>query len=184
MKIMYLGEVVRQQRKKLGVPQDMVCEGLCTPMTLSRFESGRQTPSWDCVVAILQRLGLPDDRYYAQLTRMETKLVLLRKEALAYYKRYEHTLGEDRQQACMNTLETLHKLERCIKEDDHMRHWKFQRSVGKPASSEDIILRCRDFCILKQNAITLWERSTEAQNYIDPHIIYTGLSWTQKIRRS
>ena len=120
MKITYLGEVVRQQRKLLDIPQELVCEGLCTAMTLSRFESGRQTPSHDCVVAILQRLGLPDDRYYAQLTRTETRLTRLRKEARAYYTQFEHTLGEERRQARADALETLCRLERCIKKDDRI----------------------------------------------------------------
>ncbi len=120
MKVKYLGEVVRERRKRMGVPQKLVCEGLCTTMTLSRFESGQQTPSRDCVVAILQRLGLPDNRYYAQLTREETQLVLLRKEVLAYCSQFEQTLGDARQKAHMNTLEKLRDLECCIKADDHI----------------------------------------------------------------
>ena len=120
MKVKYLGEIVRQQRKMLGVSQEQVCEGLCTPMTLSRFESGRQTPSRDCVAAILQRLGLPDGRYYAQLTREETRLALLKKEMLASCSRFEQAFGEDRQQARMNALEKLHDLECCVKEDDRI----------------------------------------------------------------
>lgn len=120
MKVMYLGEVVRQRRKTLGVSMEQVCEGLCTAMTLSRFENGRQTPSWDSVAAILQRLGLPDGRYYAQLTRVETKLILLRKKTLAYCKQFEQTQGEVQQQARMKALELLCELERCIKEDDHI----------------------------------------------------------------
>lgn len=120
MRIMYLGEVVRRRRKMLGLPQEIVCEGLCTPMTLSRFENGQQTPSRDCVIAILQRLGLPDDRYYAQLTRTEEQLILLRKEALAYCSQFEQALGEEKQQARMNALKKLDDLERCVKEDDHI----------------------------------------------------------------
>ena len=120
MKVKYLGEIVRQQRKMLGVSQEQVCEGLCTPMTLSRFESGRQTPSRDCVVAILQRLGLPDDRYYAQLTREETRLALLKKEMLASCSQFEQAFGEERRQARMNALEKLRDLERCVKEDDRI----------------------------------------------------------------
>lgn len=122
MRVKYLGETVRQQRKLLGVPQELVCEGLCTAMTLSRFENGRQTPSRDCVVAILQRLGLPDDRYYAQLTKTETQLIRLRKEALAYSSQFEQTLGADRQKARRKALEKLHTLERRIKADDHINH--------------------------------------------------------------
>ncbi|MBD5148954.1 MAG: helix-turn-helix domain-containing protein [Oscillibacter sp.] len=120
MKVKYLGEIVRRRRKMLGLSQEQVCDGLCTPMTLSRFESGRQTPSRDCVEAILQRLGLPDDLYYAQLTREESQLVSLRKEARASSSQFEKTFGENRQQARMNALEKLRNLERCVKEDDHI----------------------------------------------------------------
>ena len=120
MKTTHLGEVARRQRKALGVPQEMVCEGLCTAMTLSRFESGRQTPSRDCVIAILQRLGLPGDRYYAQLTGRETRLLRLREEALAYCSQFERSLGEERQQARIGALQKLHDIECFIKEDDHI----------------------------------------------------------------
>ena len=120
MKTIHLGKTLQQQRKMLGMSQEMVCEGLCTIMTLSRFESGRQTPSRDCVMAMLQRLGLPDDRFYAQLTRTETKLVRLRKEVLAHYNRFEQTSGEEQQQARAKALETLQKLEHCIKADDRI----------------------------------------------------------------
>lgn len=122
MKVKYLGEVVRQRRKELDVSQGMVCEGLCTAMTLSRFESGQQTPSRDCTVAILQRLGLPDGQICAQLTREETQLVLLRKEINALCNRFEQSLGEEREQTRVLVLEKLRDLERCIKTDDHINH--------------------------------------------------------------
>lgn len=120
MKIRYLGEIVRQRREELDVSQKMVCEGLCTPMTLSRFESGQQTPSWDCVVAILQRLGLPDDRYCIQLTRKEARLVRLRREVLACCNQFEQASENERQQARVNALKKLRDLERRIRKDDQI----------------------------------------------------------------
>lgn len=120
MKIRYLGEVIYQRRKELGVSQKMVCEGLCTPMTLSRFESGQQTPSWDCVAAILQRLGLPDDRYCTQLTRKEAQLVLLRREVLACCNQFEQASGNERQQTRVDALKKLRDLERCTRKDDQI----------------------------------------------------------------
>lgn len=120
MNVGYLGEAVRQRRKELGVSQKILCEGLCTSMTLSRFESGQQTPSWDCVAAILQRLGLPDDRYCAQLTRKEAQLVRLRKEVLAYCNQFERTSGNERQQARADALKRLRNLERRVKANDRI----------------------------------------------------------------
>lgn len=132
MKVKYLGEVVRQRRKAMDVSQGMVCEGLCTAMTLSRFESGQQTPSWDCVAAILQRLGLPDDQICAHLTREETQLELLRKEMLACFGRFEQAQGEEQEQARAQALEKLRDFERSIKKDDHINQqfiWGMKASL-------------------------------------------------------
>ena len=47
------------------------------------FENGRQTPSRTRINAILQRLGLPDDRYYALVTPEELEIEALEKEIVA-----------------------------------------------------------------------------------------------------
>ena len=79
----------------LGLTQEELCEGLCEPATLSRIENGRQAPSRSRANALLQRLGLPNDRYYVI----------------------------------------------------------------------NIIYHCLDFCILRRNAGTLWERLRQAKSY-------------------
>ena len=40
-----LGEYIRQRRLELGLTQEEVCDGICEPITLSRIENGKQTPS-------------------------------------------------------------------------------------------------------------------------------------------
>ena len=80
MKEMFLGEVIRQRRMELGLTQEQLCEGICEPMTISRFENGKQTPSRNRIIAILQRLGLPDNRFYALLSNKELELGNLEKE--------------------------------------------------------------------------------------------------------
>lgn len=64
MKEIFLGEVIRRRRIELGLTQEALCEGICEPTTISRFENGRQTPSRNHVKALLFRLGLPDDRFF------------------------------------------------------------------------------------------------------------------------
>lgn len=39
-----LGDYIRQRRQELNLTQEQVCAGICEPVTLSRFENGRQTP--------------------------------------------------------------------------------------------------------------------------------------------
>ncbi len=74
MKEIFLGEVIRQRRLELGLTQEELCQGICEPMTISRFENGKQTPSRNRIKALLQRLGLPDDRFYGLLSDRETQL--------------------------------------------------------------------------------------------------------------
>ena len=78
-----LGEYIRQRRLDLGLTQEQVCAGICESVTLSRFENGKQTPSRNRINAILQRLGLPDDRYYALVTPEELEIEALKKEIVA-----------------------------------------------------------------------------------------------------
>ena len=78
-----LGEFIRQRRLDLGLTQEEVCNGICEPITLSRIENGRQTPSRSRINAILQRLDLPDDRYYALLSKDELEIEALEKEIVA-----------------------------------------------------------------------------------------------------
>lgn len=83
MENFFLGEYIKQRREALGLTQKQVCEGICTPVTLSRIENGTQTPSRTRINAILQRLGLPDDRYISLLSKNELKIEALKKGIVA-----------------------------------------------------------------------------------------------------
>ena len=83
MQNFFLGDYIRQRRLELGLTQEQVCEGICEPITLSRIENGKQTPSRVRINAILQRLDLPEDRYYALLTKEELEIEALEKEIVA-----------------------------------------------------------------------------------------------------
>lgn len=83
MENFFLGEYIKQRREALGLTQSQVCEGICNAATLSRIENGTQTPSRTRINAILQRLGLPDDRYISLLSKNELKIEALKKEIVA-----------------------------------------------------------------------------------------------------
>ena len=71
MQEIFLGDVIKRRRLELGMTQEQLCEGICEPITISRLENGKQTPSRSRIAALLQRLGLPGDRYYALLCKEE-----------------------------------------------------------------------------------------------------------------
>ena len=108
MKEFHIGEVIKQRRIELGLTQEELCEGIYEPPTMSRIETGRQTPSRTKLNALLQRLGLPDDRYYALLSDRELKIADLQKEIVSC-----NVLGKQEK-----GLEMIEELERIADPED------------------------------------------------------------------
>lgn len=113
-----LGNYIRQRRQELNLTQAQVCAGICEPVTLSRFENGRQTPSRTRINAILQRLGLPDDRYYALVTPEELEIEALEKEIVACNALKHVNEGFDK----------ISQLEKIVKPDDQITQQFILRS--------------------------------------------------------
>lgn len=113
MQEVFLGDVIRRRRLELEMTQEQLCEGICEPITVSRLENGKQTPSRSRISALLERLGLPGDRYYALLSKGEQEESLLRKEihdcVARFYQREgdEKTLIWEQAQGALDRLETM-----------------------------------------------------------------------------
>lgn len=118
MREIFLGEVIRQRRVELKLTQEEVCEGICEPVTISRLENGKQTPSRNRVKALLQRLGLPDDRFYGLLSAKELEISRLEKEIVSCNVRFERAGGEEKKAARAEALAKLQALEQVIDGDD------------------------------------------------------------------
>lgn len=78
-----LAEILYKTRVDRGMSLEEVCEGICEISTLARIESGRQIPGRSRMNALLQRLDLPEDRYYAYVSENEEKIEALKKEIVA-----------------------------------------------------------------------------------------------------
>lgn len=128
MKEVFLGEVIRQRRLELGLTQEELCEGICEPMTISRFENGRQTPSRNRIKALLQRLGLPDDRFYGLLTTKELEISNLEKEITSCHVRFSRATPENKNRIREETFAKHRELERVIDKDDTLSRQLILRS--------------------------------------------------------
>ncbi len=135
MREQFLGEYIRQERLKRGITQEQLCAGICEPITVSRMENGKQTPSYSRICAFLQRLGLPDDRYFALLSKNEMEIKVLQDELRANSVRLDRATPENRSGICAEGLNKLKKLEELAEEDDHIirQYILFMKSIfGKP----------------------------------------------------
>lgn len=52
-----LGEIIHHLRKKAGLTQEALADGICSPVSISRIENGKQMPSGKVLEQLLARLG-------------------------------------------------------------------------------------------------------------------------------
>lgn len=56
------GDVLKQIRRKRGLSQTALAEGICTQATISLMEKQNRLPKMDILTAICERLNIPSDR--------------------------------------------------------------------------------------------------------------------------
>lgn len=128
MKEIFLGDVIRQRRLELGLTQEELCEGICEPMTISRFENGRQTPSRNRIRALLQRLGLPDDRFYGLLNAKELEISNLKKEITSLHVQFERAAPQEKNRIRETAFAKHRELEQVMDGDDTLSRQLILRS--------------------------------------------------------
>ena len=52
-----IGDTIRFLRKQMNLTQEQLAENICSPVTISRIESGAQFPSESILKLILNKLG-------------------------------------------------------------------------------------------------------------------------------
>ena len=137
MQELSLGEYIRRERLRQGITQEQLCEGICEPITISRMENGKQTPSYERIRAFLHRLGLPDDRYFALLSPTEMKIRTLQDEIRADMIRFYRATAEDKPGIRAEGLKKLKTLETLAGANDRIIHQYIltaKATFGKPDS--------------------------------------------------
>lgn len=125
-----IGEAICRRRQELGISQEKLAEGLCEAATISRLENGRQTPSRDLVNALLQRLDLPGDRFWAVLTAEEERLEQMREDLISLSVRFQTSLEPERGRLRRESLEKLSQLEKLIGPKDRLNRQFILRTQG------------------------------------------------------
>ena len=59
MNYVSIGGIIREYRKRAGLSQAALCDGLCELPTMNKIENGRQNPNKKLLDALLQRLQVP-----------------------------------------------------------------------------------------------------------------------------
>lgn len=59
-----IGKIFSSRREELGFSQEQLSGGLCDAQTVSKIERGIQLPRHELMVALMERLRLPTERYF------------------------------------------------------------------------------------------------------------------------
>lgn len=89
-----LGDMIRMTRKSLSITQEQLCDGICSIETLSRIETGRQSPSRDTYELLMERMGRIRERAYSMLSVSDFKVLEKMKLFEDYIKLYDYHRAE------------------------------------------------------------------------------------------
>lgn len=128
MQELFIGEAIKKRRVELGLTQEQLCEGICEPITVSRLENGRQTPSRNRINALLERLDLPSDRYSALLSSQELEVEALQREITSYNVRFRKASSDEKLTIRELVLKAHKELEQIIEDDDTLSRQFILRS--------------------------------------------------------
>lgn len=130
----YIGEIIREERLKQKMTQEALCEGICSPVTLSRLENGDQPPSYSKVKALLEKLGLSDDLYKVVNNADELRAETLGKELRAKVIAFEKALGPEKAARRAEAYEATRQLEELAGDEPSIRQRIIQDRcvLGKP----------------------------------------------------
>lgn len=160
MKEVCIGSIIRKRRQELGLTQEQLCHGICETVTLSRIENGRQTPSRSKVNALLQRLGMPGERYYALVSEREMEISNLQTQITSC-----NVLGQREQ-----GLQKLEELEKLMEPDDQLTRQFVLRSralLGHMENGRAVPYSFREKQMLLFRAISLTVPHFCVQNLLD-----------------
>ena len=124
----FLGEAIKKRRLELGLTQEQLCEGICEPITISRLENGKQTPSRNRINALLERLDMPADKYHALLSKNELDVDALQEKINSFNIRFEKASADEKPKIRKLALNALKELEVLIDDDDTLSRQFILRS--------------------------------------------------------
>lgn len=77
-----VGHVIRRIRKEMGYSQKELCEGICTINSIARIESNKTSPSFEILLALVNRLGVSLDKIIAEVSLEQNRLYIQQRMAM------------------------------------------------------------------------------------------------------
>lgn len=108
MEVYNMGEVIQKRRKSLGITQEQLSEGICSVQTLSRVENGKNRISWEKFKKLMERLGMPSEKYSLVIEVDDIESIEFEKEIFQLINKQEYE----------NAYILFHKLEKKLDKNE------------------------------------------------------------------
>ena len=95
MEIYNIGEVIQKRRKSLGITQEQLSEGICSVQTLSRVENGKHQISWEKFKRLMEKLGMPSEKYSLVIKVDDMESIEYEKEIFQLIRSEERRVGKE-----------------------------------------------------------------------------------------
>ncbi len=123
-----LGDIIRMTRRSLSITQEQLSDGICSVESLSRMETGKQTPSRETYELLMERMGRIRDRAYSMLSISDFKV-----------------------------LEKMELFEDCLKRYDYQQAdmilAEIKKSIGNTLLDKQFLIRAECLVDYRQNRI-------------------------------
>lgn len=124
-----LGDIIRLTRKSLSITQEQLCDGICSTETLSRMETGKQSPNRETYELLMERMGRIRERAYSMLSISDFKVLEKKKQLEDCLHHYDY-----------------HRAEVLLKE--------IKRSLGNTVLDRQFLIRSESMIRYRLNEIT------------------------------
>ncbi len=173
MEYIQAGQMIREFRKRKGLSQEQLCEGLCEPPTMSKIEKGRQYPNKKLLDALLIRLQ-EHVELRVPLSASDFERAQIEREVLSRTSNHDYEVLElaERYKCCSASMniheQQFYLFTRAVYLFGIERDWKtaherleqaIQLTIPKYKSGADIsimLLTSIEFVILNNLAICQW----------------------------
>lgn len=94
-------ELIRRMRVERGIPQETLCEGICTQEALSRIENGKSSPRDKVICKLLERMGRKGSKVHTIIMIEDYEVLELKKD----YFRFLHMSEFDKASEKLEEIE-------------------------------------------------------------------------------
>lgn len=173
MEYLQTGQMIRELRKRKGLSQEQLCEGLCEPPTMSKIEKGRQYPNKKLLDALLVRLHECAE-LQVPLSPSDFERAQIEREVISRVSNHDYELLElaERYRNCASSMnkheQQFYRFTQAVHATAIPDNWAFvlaeferaiQLTIPRYRAGADIstaMLTSVEFTILNNIAICLW----------------------------